>query len=512
MFTKSLWNQYADSTNFSKLHGNKEADVVIIGGGITGLSTAKFLAAQGKSVIVIDERKIGGGTTSHSTGNLYVTIDQVLSSLLSKYDINTVKQVLAARKEASDAIKNSISEFDIDCDYKTCPWYIYFGDENSKDKIEKEYMVAKEAGLAAEMVVNDYMPPGASKAMKIPDQAQFNPMRYVQGLANAIQSESCSIYENTRATAVTEEDGYCQVKTTSGRIKAKHVVQATHSPKGIMLVHTLLGPYREYGVACRLRGETPPDGIFWGYYNQEEKYSFRNYKRGDEEYLIVVGKPHKVGQAKDNSAHTEALEAFARKHFDVNEIVYRWGGQHYRPADLLPYIGRRNSGSNVFIASGYSTDGLVYGTLAGKIISDEICEVSNEWADLFNSTRHQPLKAAKKFISENANVARQYLKNIPGVASSKTFGAIKPGEGKIIEKDGHKLAVSRDDKNTLHVCSAICSHMMCVVNWNNVEKTWDCPCHGSRFDMDGAVLEGPAYHPLHEITFKGEKVESHHME
>lgn len=512
MYTKSIWNVFSTTTDFPRLQDDVEADVAIIGGGITGLSTAQELVKQGKRVIVIDERKVGGGTSSHSTGNLYVTIDQILSSLASKYDTNTVKKVIAARKEGLETIESNIKNHNIDCDFTTCSWYLFAGDDANRDKIEKELVVAKEAGLDAEVVMPSYMPVSVSRAMKIPGQAQFNPMRYVQGLAHILSGDKCRIYENTRATKIEEHDDYCLVHTTGGNIKATYVVEATHTPKGVMMVQTLLGPYREYGIACKVGSGLPHDGIYWGYYNQGEKYSIRKYQREGNTFLLVVGKPHKVGQAKRNVSHTEALEEFARKHFNVQEVVYRWGGQHYRPADLLPYIGRKNEGSHVFIATGYSTDGLVYGALAGKLIADEINELPNKWHELFSSTRNQPLKAARKFISENANVARQFLKNIPGVADSKAFDAIRPGEGKIIEKDGHKLAVCRSEDDQLHVRSAICPHMMCVVNWNDVEKSWDCPCHGSRFDIDGGVLEGPALHPLHEIVFTGKKVKSHHVD
>ena len=499
MWTQSLWNAFSDTTDFPMLQEDIVTDVAIIGGGITGISAGRLLAAQGKKVVIVEERKVGGGTSSHSTGNLYLTIDRLLSSLRRQYDLETVKRVVAARKAAQDAIEQTVNEYTLDCDFKRCRWFLYAENEKYKKKIEKEYALAREAGIDVIEAESADMPVSVSAAIAIPDQAQFNPMRYVQGLAKAIDGDNCLIYEHTRATKIQEKKDGCKVHTTGGTIVAQHVVHATHTPKGVMLVQTLLGPYREYGIACRLKGKFPPEGTYWGYDSQGEKFSFRTYQRDQQRFLLVIGKPHKVGQAKSNKTHIRALEKFANEHFAVDEVAYRWGGQHYRPADLLPYIGRKDRKSYVWIATGFSTDGLVYGMLAGMIIADEISGTTNIWAGLFDSTRHQPLKAAKEFIRENTNVAKQYLKNFPGVAESTSFDAIKPGEGKIIEKNGRKLAACRGFDNQLHVRSAVCTHLMCIVSWNNAEQTWDCPCHGSRFAIDGSVLEGPAYHPLPEI-------------
>ena len=209
--------------------------------------------------------------------------------------------------------------------------------------------------------------------------------------------------------------------------------------------------------------------------------------------MIVVGKPHKVGQAESNVDQVHALELFAKKHFSVEEVVYRWGGQHYRPADFLPYIGELNE--NEYVATGFSTDGLVYGTLAAMMIADQIGECENEYLELYDPKRHQPLKSAKEFAKENLDVAKQLLDLIPSFKDGD-YQHILPGEGDVIEKDGHKLAVYKREDGEIVVLSAQCTHLHCIVNWNNAEKSWDCPCHGSRFKTDGSVLEGPALKPL----------------
>jgi Rieske Fe-S protein len=257
----------------------------------------------------------------------------------------------------------------------------------------------------------------------------------------------------------------------------------------------LLGPYREYGIACRVNGTNHPEGIFWGLYEEGTVISTRTYRRNGETYLIIVGKPHKVGQKENNEEIIASLEEFAQTHFDVQETTFRWGGQHYRPADLLPFIGPVKKGSTEFIATGYSTDGLVYGTLAAHILTDMITGQDNKWVNLYDSTRKQPLKSGPKFLKENIDVASHYIKDMVGPGDFPVQ-ELKKGEGKVIKKEGKRLAVSRNEDGELEVISAVCTHMGCNVHWNNAEKSWDCPCHGSRFSTDGTVLEGPALDPL----------------
>lgn len=499
MFTRSIWNAHADIYNFPSLRQDLETDVAIIGGGITGLSVALELKERGFRVAVLEALKVGGGSSSHSTGNLYGTVDRNLEQLQSRYDTEMVTALFTARAAAIDRIEQWIKQYNLDCDFHRCPWYLYSDGRENDHRIVQELETARKAGIEAYEAYSDEVPIRAGKAMKVPGQAQFNPMRYMQELARAVLSDSLQIFECTAVQEVTEKKGVIRLKTPGHTVTAKHVVHATHTPKGIRFVQTLLGPYREYGIACKSKSDNHPEGIHWGYFGDGEKYSTRNYQRNGENYLLVVGRPHKVGQAGNNHVHLRALETFAREHFEVEEVAFRWGGQHYRPADLLPYIGRESGSKEVYIATGYSTDGLVYGTLAGSIIAHQIGGVKGPWEELFDPGRHQPLKAAKNFIKENANVAKQYLKGFILSDTEKELLNVAAGEGRVVELNGKKVAACRDDSGKLQLCSAICTHMACVVNWNQAEKSWDCPCHGSRFKPDGTVLEGPAFEPLPKI-------------
>ncbi|MDD3743272.1 MAG: FAD-dependent oxidoreductase [Lentimicrobiaceae bacterium] len=501
MFTQSIWKDTASIHNHQVLNRDISADVAIIGGGVTGISTARLLARQGLKVVVAESLKVGGGTSGHSTGNLYVTIDKNLETLKNKYDLETVKQVLQSRKDALNLIESWVKAYSLDCDFKRQNWNLYSAIAENDEKIEQELGVAREAGL--EIIDSDpaNYPLKINKGITLPNQAQLNPMRYVQELAN-VADDNIAIYECTRVIKIEESDEGVVLHTSGGNIHADYAVMATHVPKGFDLLQTLLGSYREYGVAFKAGDLDFPEGIFWGYHEDGKNISSRLYERNGERYVIFVGEPHKTGQTEDNIQHIQALCDFAQTHYGLNQVVYRWGGQHYRPADLLPFIGRRNQNGRTFVATGFSTDGLVYGTLAAMMIADEITGRSNPYSDLYNPRRFTPIKSASRFIAENVNVATVFLKDLPSGADKDSFADIKVGEGAVINYQGEKIAAYRREDNELHLNSAVCPHLKCIVNWNNAEKTWDCPCHGSRFSRDGVVLEGPSWDNLARAKFK----------
>ncbi len=497
MFTRSIWNALSGKTNFRTLDKNIEVDVAIIGGGITGITTALLLKNSGLKVAVLEAREVGRGTSGHSTGNLYVITDQLLSPIKEKYNIEILRKVLDARGEAFGLIAENVRNYGIDCDYKPQPMYVFEDEETNK--ITEELAIAREVGLPFKEISTLDLPVEFYRGMEFPGQATFNPLLYVQGLAIHLEDVNCHIYENTEVREIHEKDDQVLLKTTSGNVIAKEVIHATHTPKGIEVqYHTVLGPYREYGIGVKLEDENYPDGIFWGY-NQKEKYSIRTYEREDEKFLLCIGKPHKVGQAEDNEEHIRKLIDFVGERFRIKNVAFKWGGQHYKPADLLPYIGRKSESSRQFVATGFATDGLIYGTLSAQIIAAELIGNRASYADLFKASRHSPIKGAKEFIKENVDVAAEFVKGL-FTAEIKEMEEILPGEAKIIVKDNHKIAVYRNHEGILTATSAICTHLGCVVHFNNAEETWDCPCHGSRFNTNGDVIEGSALKPLKQLN------------
>lgn len=497
-----LWDPHSVSKKYPALQKDIVADVAIIGGGITGISTGLLLAQRGLNVAVLESHGTGWGNSSDSTGNLYFTTDSLLSSIEEKYDTEAVKKVANSRIQALEKIETWVKEFSLDCDYKDIPMYLYSNYEKGHERIEKEFQTGRNSELPFLKTNSDEIPYPHKNGLKILHQNQINPLQYVQELARAAHGYNCSIYEQTHVERVESKENRFVLHAEDVKVEAEYVVHATHTPKGVKMVQTLLGPYREYGIACTLNNQEIPEGIFWGYHEDGKKISTRLYKKNGNRYLIVVGEPHKTGQSSENKQHIENLENFAKKFFDIRNVEYRWGGQHYRPADLLPYIGPGKKDSREYIATGYSTDGLVYGTLAGMIISDQITGQENKWSEFYSANRHQPLKSAAKFIKENVNVAGQMVKDYASTTvKSENFDTadIQIGEGRIIKYNGKKLAVFRNKNNELEAVSPVCTHMKCIVHWNDAEESWDCPCHGSRFKTDGTVLEGPAYDPLDKV-------------
>lgn len=508
MFTASVWNQYAEVEDYPTLAQDLSCDVAVIGGGITGVSTALLLAEKGFDVVLLESRKVGGGTSSHSTGNLYVTTDRNLGELRSRYDADTVRSLTESRGAALNLIEEWVERFGIDCDFARRPWYLYSAAEESDGKIEEELDHAREIALPIEEAPPDRFPLSIRSGLVLDRQAQFNPMRYVQGLAAQGVRGACRIFESTRVTGVEERDETVLVSTTGGTVTARFVVHATHIPKGVRGIQATLSMYREYGIACRLGRKDFPEGIFWGYHDEGKKFSSRLYEREGERFVLVVGEPHRVGQERDTIARIRTLEEFARRQYGLDDVAWRWGGQHYRSPDLLPYIGRESDRGRSFIATGYATDGLVYGTLAGMLIAEAIAEVDNDWSELYDASRFTPVKSASNALREVANTAAQYLKGLPGLADNEELKDIASGSGGVVEIDGRKVAAYRNDEGELSLHSAVCTHLKCIVTWNNAEKTWDCPCHASRFDTDGSVLEGPAFDPLPPVRQGNDEEES----
>jgi glycine/D-amino acid oxidase-like deaminating enzyme/nitrite reductase/ring-hydroxylating ferredoxin subunit len=492
MKTKSIWEGTANQIkSYDSLNQDIEAEVVIIGGGITGITAGLLLSQAGKKVVILEAHKIGVGTTGNSTGNLYVTVDENLSGIKSKWNKDVMNSVVRSRTAALDFIEKTTTKFNIDCDFKRTFFSYYAEKLNDEidEFIKKEYDALKEVGLQAQILENPSFPFEVKKTLSVSNQAQFHPLKYIRGIAEKI-SDKCHIYEDSKVIEFDEDKGF--VKTEKGSVKANYIIMATHTPKGVFAVHTVLGAYREFGVAAELKNSSCPEGIFWGL--NSPKHSVRSFKASRSDYVMVIGDKFKTGQHGDSEEHIKGLESYLKDRFDVNTFNYVWGGQHYRAADGIPYIGKH--GDRMYLATGFATDGLVYGTLASMIITDQILGKKNPFEDTFKADRFTPLKSAKEFIKENADNLVEYLKDVPWNVDSDTLRGLQPGQAKIIEKDGEKIGVFKDNNGTNHIVSAVCTHMSCIVNWNDSEKSWDCPCHGSRFTSDGEVIEGPAIFSL----------------
>lgn len=498
MSNRSFWKGTSHDTRFPTMIENLEADAVIIGGGITGIMTAMKLKEAGKKVVLLEAMRAGRGTTGCSTGNLHVVPDQNLYTIQEKWGKRTASTVVESRRAMIDEIETVISRYDLSCGFSRRPHYMFAMDEHQAHLLEKELDALLEAGLHAAIVPEAPVPFPTGEVLKIEQQAQFHPLNFVLGLAEKINSEQCRIFENSKVTEIDEERMI--VKTAQGSVHAGKIIMATHTPKGFNLLQTELGPYREYGMAVRLRNDLYPDGIFWSM--EEPSHSIRSYQIEGRKYLIVIGEEHKTGQQEREVDYYRRVEEYIHSRFEVEDIDYRWSAQNYRPADGLPYIGKSVASDEVYVATGFGTNGLLYGPLAAAIISDDMIRRENHWANVFQAKRFTPVKGAASFMEENVNVAKMYVKDYLVPVQSGKLQDMRQDEGRVVKMRGEKTAVSVDENNRLSAVSPVCTHLGCIVHWNRMDRSWDCPCHGSRFDTGGEVIEGPAISALEkkEIT------------
>lgn len=504
MDTESFWEATGPAVRFEALSGEVSADVCIVGGGITGITAAQLLAAAGKRVVVLEARAVGAGTTGYSTGNLHVTPDDGLRAIRGKWGDDVARVVARSRVAMVDHIEATVASFGLDCGFARRPHYIFALDSQQAGQVDEERVALAAAGLATSIA--DTVPLPASirmtRGLRIENQAQFHPLAYTRLLAARLveggPGSLCRIYEGSAAVEIDSDNGV--VRTERGVVRSEHIIQATHTPKGFNFLQTDLGPYREYGIAARLTDDSYPVGIFWSM--EEPGHSIRSFDVAGARHLIVIGEKHKTGQHDDATDYYARVEDYARTHFPVAGITHRWSGQHYRPADGLPYVGKTLNSGRAYLATGFGTSGLLYGPVAAQILADEVLGRENPTASVYAARRVTPIKSARDFVQENVNVAAQYARDwlTKGDATDiEGLESFERGEGRLVEINGKKAAVYVDEQGQGVILSPVCTHLQCIVHWNAAEKSWDCPCHGSRFACTGEVLEGPALESLRQL-------------
>ena len=499
MANVSLWHDTARAARFAPLDGDFSCDVAIVGGGIVGTLTAFILAREGLSVAVLEARGVGTGSTGYSTGNLYATVGAGLAAIEEKWGEDAMRRVARSRKAAVDRIEVASRELGVDCDFKRCDFHQLALPESETDAVEqlrKEADAARRAGLAVREAASAPLPFATGTTLVIEGQAQFQPMDFVRGLASRIGGERCRVHEQT---PVLDFDADAKtVSTARGTVRAGHIVLATHTPKKFNAVQTELGPYREYAIAVEVPEGTLPPGIFWT--QEGSRHSLRAFSRGGRHYAVAIGERHKTGQEPDMRGRQEALASWLHRRVRAQGESHRWSAQGYYAADSLPYIGRSAAAENLYVATGFGADGLTYGSVAAPILADAILGRDNEYAELYKARRVAPAKAGGKFVKENVNVVTEYVKDYASLLRAGHAEELAPGDGRIVEVQGKRCAVHRTLDGRLLAVSPVCTHLKCLVHWNNAETSWDCPCHGSRFDVDGTVLEGPAAAPLERLA------------
>lgn len=497
----SIWMATANTPSQSRLRENIRTDVCIIGAGIAGLSTAYLLGREGRSVVVLDDGLIGGGMTGRTTAHLTNAYDDRYVEIEKIHGAEAARLTADSHTAAIERINAIVTREKIDCDFEWLDGFLFARTPDDVQLLDDELAAAHRAGLVGVEKVSrapiDSFDTGP--ALRFPRQAQFHPLEYLAGLTRAILRDGGRMFGETHATKI-EGGTPARIETSHGPVVTSDVVVvATNTPvNDRVAIHTKQAPYVTYVIGIRVPRGSITRALYW---DTGDPYHYvRLQTENEHDVLIVGGEDHKTGQANDGNERFQRLEQWTRERFpQAGEVEFHWSGQVMEPVDGLAFIGRNPlDDENVFIATGDSGQGMTHGTIAGMLLTDLIQDRKNSWEDLYNPSRVR-MKALPEYASENINVAEQYTDYVTA-GDVKSEAEIKPCEGAILREGVSKLAVYRDQAGTVHKRSAVCPHLGCIVSWNSTERTWDCPCHGSRFSAEGKVYQGPANSDLSPAT------------
>jgi len=500
---KPLWDTLLNKASFPTLTTDLETDVCIIGAGITGITAGYLLAKEGKKVVVIDKNSVGGGESGATTAHLTYVLDDRYYELEELHHEETANLILKSHAEAIDTIESIAKKENIDCDFERINGYLFLGIEDEEKNLDKELETVHKLGHIEVTKGNssDLFTGKIGPHLKFPNQAQFHPLKYLMGLSQCIVKNDGEIYENVFATDVEETENGVEVTLEDGKIiRAKSVIVATNTPFNDRLkMHTKQAPYRSYVIAVEIPKNVLEKALYW---DTEDPYHYvRFYSQAEREFLIIGGEDHKTGQRNNNLDPFQELLRWTQVKFPLidSKIKYQWSGQVLEPMDGVAFIGLNPGDKNTYIGTGYSGSGMTYGTIAGVLLTDLIIGKTNILAKLYDPAR-KDLHGAGDFLKENLNVAKQYVGALLPQGDKDDVKKPASETGCVVNEGLQKVAVYKNKAGKVCKYSAVCPHLGCIVKWNDQAKSFDCPCHGSRFDTEGKVLNGPAkkgLKPLH---------------
>ena len=497
----SLWQDSTPVFDHSHtLPANKEFDVLIVGGGMTGITTAFLLQKAGKSCVIAEARNLCFGTSGGTTAHLNTFLDTTYDQIIKKFSEEDAKLVAKGTKAAITLIKQNVKEFALDCGFEETDAYLFSVKEKQNKELESIVDSANKVGVEMKFTREIEFPIPFLKAAIIPGQAKFHPGQYLMGLAKEFEDAGGLILQNCRVTDI-KEDTSLVATTSVGDIRARAAIYATHIPPGVNLLHFRCAPYRSYAMAVALQDGKYPAAL--GYDLEDPYHYYRTQKVDKRTYLIVGGEDHKTGDVENTESCFRNLESHILKYFNVKDFAYRWSSQYFEPADGLAYIGNLPGHSpEMYVATGYGGNGMIYGTLAGIILSDILVKGSSIYQELFDPNRIKPIAGFTNVVKESADVVGHFIKDRLFPEKIEALVELAPGEGKVVKFEGHTIAMYKDENNQVHALNSACTHIKCTVRWNAAEKTWDCPCHGSRFTIDGELLTGPARKDLQQVNIE----------
>jgi len=494
---ESYWMDSTEPTSYPSLEGDVQVDVAVIGGGIVGVSTAWELVKTGRSVAILEADRIVAGTTGYTTAKLTSLHTRIYHTLTANLGEQAARHYATSQQDAIGHVRAVAAELGIDCDLEERPAYTYVTQESGVDGIRAEAKAAHDAGLPAQFVTESTLPIPIAGAVRVDGQAQFHPRKYLLGVAADFVRRGGQIFERTRVVGL-DEGETCRLATEAGHVvHARDVVVATHFPVfDRALLFTRLVPRRELVVAGVIAEADDPQGLF---ITQEDNVrSVRTAPLGEGRRLLIVTGEHFTPGSPDVTARVQRLAAWTRGIFDVESIGYHWAAQDNASTDGVPFVGPLHVGAHhTWVAAGFGGWGMSNGVMAARLLAALIAGTqAPPWADLYTPKRVHPLVEAPGFVKAGMQVAKHFVTDRFRPSHADSLADVAPGQGAVMRVGGQRCAVYRDDDGKLHAISATCTHLGCTVGFNDAERTWDCPCHGSRFDVDGGVLHGPATHAL----------------
>ena len=489
---ESFWIATTPETEFPSLVEDTSVDVAILGGGIVGITSALFLKEAGLSVAVIEANRIIKGVTGYTTAHITSAHNLIYNHLTQHFSKDEAQQYANANQEAIEKIAQLVKEHDIDCDFRRTSEYIYAESEEDVEELRREFEAAKSLGLPVSYMDAAPLPFKTYGSIHYKNQAQFHPRKYLLALAKLIPGNGSFVFENTRALDVESGEPH-KIKTDKGYLTAKRVIIATNFPflnQGMFFAR--MEVYRSYVLGIRIADEIPQE-MFDS--SKDPSHYIRTQPTSDGILVIVGGEDHPTGHAADTIEYYKRLEQFARDHFQVKSIDYHWSTQDNYSFDRVPFIGRFTPGSkHIYVDTAFKGWGMTHSMVAATILSDLVLGMSNPYQELYNPGRFKLLTTGGKLITQNIQIAETLLRG--RLSKPEKYSGLNIGEAKVVDIKGEEVAVYKDYEGNIHAVSPTCTHMGCVLSWNSAEKSWDCPCHGSRFNFDGKFIHGPAVKDL----------------
>ena len=499
--TKSYWIRTSRLPPFPRLDKNITTDVVVVGGGLVGISTAHLLRNAGLDVVLLERNVCAAMDTGHTTAHLTLVTDEPLTTLVDSFGRETAFAVWDAGRAALDQIEANASDEGIECDFRRVPGFLHAalsGQGMSNDELKAQADLASELGFPATYVPS--IPPFGCAGVRFDHQGLFHPRKYLEGLLRSLQETSTKIYEHTAVEEIADD---LTVKAGAHSIRCAYIVIATHTPlmgkAGLVsatFLQSKLAPYTTYALGGRIASGEIPYGLYWD--TADPYHYLRLQPDAGGDYVVFGGADHKTGQKANTLECWAGLERMLMRFFPAFLVEDRWSGQVIETIDGLPYIGE--TAERQFAATGFVGNGITFGTIAALMARDQVLGRSNPWREIFDPHRTNVRSGGWNYVKENKDYAYYMLRDHVLARHGKSLREVRPGQGLVLNLDGRRVAAYRDAKGFVQMCSAICTHLGCEVHFNAAETSWDCPCHGSRFRVDGSVLAGPAESPLASLT------------